>query len=151
MKRTPILSALGVSLILTLGNKAQADTYSGPLIETLSLQHSVEPEGDLPPIEERIPSEPLVVDLEARDRVPGKHGGTLRMFVSRSKDVRYMAVWGYARLVGYNDKEIDLNEQCSKRCEVVQADTVTVTWVTPYPSTLSSRSATDVTSPPANA
>ena len=26
------------------------------------------------------------------------------MFVSRSKDVRYMAVWGYARLVGYNEQ-----------------------------------------------
>ncbi len=80
-----------------------AETYVGPLKETLSLAHSVKPEGDLPPIEERIPAEPLVVDLDARGREAGKHGGTLKMFVSRSKDVRYMSVWGYARLVGYNE------------------------------------------------
>ena len=95
---------LATSLCLLMGATALADeTYSGPLIETLSLQHSVEPEGDLPPIERRVPAEPLIVDLEGRDRVPGLHGGTMRMFVSRSKDVRYMSVWGYARLVGYNE------------------------------------------------
>ena len=75
-----------------------AAAYDGPLVETPDL-----PEGT-PPIAERIPTEPLVVDLDARGRVPGAHGGTLRMFVSRSKDVRYMSVWGYARLLGYNEQ-----------------------------------------------
>ncbi|MFK7944963.1 MAG: ABC transporter substrate-binding protein [Paracoccaceae bacterium] len=78
--------------------------YDGPLIETLTYAHQIVPEGDLPVIEDRIPEEPLVVDLASRGRVEGEHGGTLRMFVSRSKDVRYMSVWGYARLLGYNEK-----------------------------------------------
>lgn len=82
---------------------AETPVYSGPLIETLSLQHYVKPEGDLLPIEERVPVDPLIVDLEGRDREYGRHGGTLRMFVSRSKDIRYMSVWGYARLIGYNE------------------------------------------------
>ncbi len=58
--------------------------------------------GDLPPVAERIPDVPLVVDLEAKGRTFGVEGGTLRTLVSRSKDVRQMVVYGYARLVGYN-------------------------------------------------
>lgn len=57
--------------------------------------------GDLPPVAERLPDVPLVVDLEAKGRRFGKQGGTLRTMVSRSKDVRQMVVYGYARLVGY--------------------------------------------------
>ena len=77
------------------------ELYSGPLVETPSLLDEVR-DGFLPPIDQRVPVEPLIVDLEARGRLPGLHGGELTTFVSRSKDVRYMAVWGYARLVGYN-------------------------------------------------
>ncbi|MEO1491292.1 MAG: ABC transporter substrate-binding protein [Pseudomonadota bacterium] len=77
--------------------------YPGKLVENLLLQHQVQPEGDLPPIQDRVPVEPLVVYLAERGREPGLHGGTLKMFVSRSKDVRYMSVWGYARLVAYDD------------------------------------------------
>ena len=57
--------------------------------------------GNMPPIEARLPREPLIVDLEAKSRSFGKQGGTLRTLVSRSKDVRQMVVYGYARLVGY--------------------------------------------------
>ncbi|MAC78090.1 MAG: peptide ABC transporter substrate-binding protein [Rhodobacteraceae bacterium] len=59
--------------------------------------------GDLPPIAERLPDTPLVVDLEAKGRTTGVQGGTLRTMVSRSKDVRQMVVYGYARLIGYNE------------------------------------------------
>jgi len=59
--------------------------------------------GDLPPVAERLPSEPLVVDLAAKGRAPGIEGGTLRTMVSRSKDIRQMVVYGYARLVGYDE------------------------------------------------
>ena len=85
--------------------------YDGPLVETPGL-----PDGT-PPIAERIPLDPLIVDLEARGRTAGRHGGTLNMFVSRSKDVRYMAVWGYARLVGYN-AEYDLVPDILRDVEV---------------------------------
>ncbi|MEH6646474.1 ABC transporter substrate-binding protein [Sulfitobacter sp.] len=57
--------------------------------------------GDMPPAAMRIPTEPLVVDLEAKGRSLGKQGGTLRTLVSRSKDIRQMVVYGYARLVGF--------------------------------------------------
>lgn len=57
--------------------------------------------GNLPPVGERVPDTPLVVDLEAKGRSFGTPGGTLRTLVTRSKDVRQMVVYGYARLVGY--------------------------------------------------
>lgn len=58
--------------------------------------------GDLPRVSERMPSTPLVIDLERRNREFGRQGGTLRTMVTRVKDVRQMVVYGYARLVGYN-------------------------------------------------
>ncbi|KEJ89698.1 ABC transporter substrate-binding protein [Sulfitobacter donghicola] len=57
--------------------------------------------GHLPLAADRIPLDPLIVDLEAKGRSTGIQGGTLRTLVSRSKDIRQMVVYGYARLVGY--------------------------------------------------
>ncbi len=59
--------------------------------------------GDLPPVAERIPDQPLVVDLIAKGRQHGVQGGTLRTMVSRSKDIRQMVVLGYSRLMIYDD------------------------------------------------
>jgi peptide/nickel transport system substrate-binding protein len=73
------------------------------LIETPSLVERVA-SGELPPIAGRVPQEPLVVDLAATKRELGLPGGTLRMFVTRAKDIRYMAAYGYARLVGYDSR-----------------------------------------------
>src|SRR6516225_4223997 len=53
--------------------------------------------GALPKLEERIPLEPAVADLETI----GKPGGELRMLMAGPKDTRMMVVYGYARLVGY--------------------------------------------------
>ena len=58
--------------------------------------------GTLAPVADRLPKEPLVVDLAARNRLPGIQGGKLRMIFTKSRDIRYMAVYGYARLVGYD-------------------------------------------------
>ncbi|WP_422049277.1 ABC transporter substrate-binding protein [Shimia sp.] len=60
--------------------------------------------GNLPPVAERVPEAPKTVDLSLRNREFGKQGGTLRTMVTRSKDVRQMVVYGYARLVGYNER-----------------------------------------------
>jgi peptide/nickel transport system substrate-binding protein len=86
-------------LILLLVWSTTAAAQS-PFEETSFWQMEVE-RGDLPPISERLPDTPLVVDLPAKGRTFGKQGGTLRTLVSRSKDVRQMVVYGYARLVGY--------------------------------------------------
>ncbi|MEQ9326242.1 MAG: ABC transporter substrate-binding protein [Rhodospirillales bacterium] len=61
-------------------------------------------EGRLPPVAQRIPANPLITDLEAAGRKTGRYGGQLRTIFSQEKDVRLMNVYGYARLVGYDEK-----------------------------------------------
>jgi peptide/nickel transport system substrate-binding protein len=56
--------------------------------------------GKLPPVQKRLPQPPLVVQVDK----PGKHGGTLNSLVGRSRDTRLLVVYGYARLVGYDQK-----------------------------------------------
>lgn len=64
-------------------------------------------DGSLPPMAERLPQVPRVVDLTALGRAPGRYGGTARMLVGGQKDIRYMTINGYSRLVGY-DTELNL-------------------------------------------
>ena len=73
--------------------------------------------GDMPPVQDRLPRDPLIVDLEAKGRTFGTQGGTLRTLVSRSKDVRQMVVYGYARLVGY-DQNYELYPDILRDIEV---------------------------------
>ncbi|MEM6421831.1 MAG: ABC transporter substrate-binding protein, partial [Pseudomonadota bacterium] len=93
----PVLRRFAMAGLVAVAMPAVASAQ----IETPMLAPQIEA-GTLPGVAERLPEEPLVVDLAARDRVAGEHGGTITMFVGRAKDVRYMAVWGYARLVGYD-------------------------------------------------
>jgi peptide/nickel transport system substrate-binding protein len=72
------------------------------LVETPTLSDT-HPDG-LPPIAERLPEEPRIVDLEAEGRRLGKQGGAIRTLIGRMKDCRLINVWGYARLVGYDTK-----------------------------------------------
>lgn len=60
-------------------------------------------DGSLPPVAERIPSDPEMVAMDVDGRVSGEYGGTLRMLMSQPKDTRMMVVYGYARLVGYDE------------------------------------------------
>jgi peptide/nickel transport system substrate-binding protein len=65
----------------------------------------------------RLPAEPLVVDLKAQGREPGKPGGVLRMLMSKEKDVRLLNTWGYARLVAWTPK-LELKPDILKAIEV---------------------------------
>jgi peptide/nickel transport system substrate-binding protein len=85
---------------------------AAPGIRAATLSGYVEPPeldalvqtGALPPIAERLPEHPLIVDLAALGREPGRHGGEWRMLIHSNKDVKLLAVYGYARLVGYDEK-----------------------------------------------
>ncbi|MEM1045155.1 MAG: ABC transporter substrate-binding protein [Pseudomonadota bacterium] len=81
---------------------AVAPASAVDLVETPTLDRT-HPNG-LPPIAERVPTEPYIVDLAARGRTAGTHGGDLNTLIGRSKDRRLINVWGYARLMGYNEK-----------------------------------------------
>ncbi len=89
-----------IALILAGGlSPAQAD----PALQESMFWSDEVSAGYLPPVAQRVPDMPLVVDPEAKGRMSGQQGGTLRTMVSRSKDIRQMVVYGYARLIGYND------------------------------------------------
>ncbi|MEN3929998.1 ABC transporter substrate-binding protein [Microvirga sp. W0021] len=59
------------------------------------------------PVEQRMPKEPLVVDLNAKGRLFGIPGGDIVTIVARARDIRYQSAIGYTRLVGL-DENFDL-------------------------------------------
>ena len=62
------------------------------------------------------PDEPSVVEFNGYKTI-GKPGGELHMLVGRTKDTRLMVVYGYARLVAY-DEELELVPDILKDVEV---------------------------------
>ncbi len=80
-----------------------ATAQSGPELQESAFWKSEVDAGNLPPVQDRIPTEPLIVDPTKKGREMGTPGGTLRTMVTRSKDIRQMVVYGYARLVGFDE------------------------------------------------
>lgn len=60
--------------------------------------------GRLPPVAERAPREPLVIERFAGQDGPGRSGGEMIMLMAIPREVRMMVVYGYARLVGFDDR-----------------------------------------------
>jgi len=93
-----ITTAIG--LLVSAAHAEQAADHQ--LIETPGLVQRVE-EGTLPPIGARLPDEPLFVMFTNPEREAGLHGGEIRTLINRPKDIRFMVVYGYARLVRYRE------------------------------------------------
>ncbi|MDP6705424.1 MAG: ABC transporter substrate-binding protein [Alphaproteobacteria bacterium] len=72
-------------------------------VETPMLKADVA-EGKLPAVAERLPATPLLVRFGGGAKVQGRHGGELKTLIGRAKDIRLLVVYGYARLVGYNER-----------------------------------------------
>lgn len=99
-----------VAVILCLAGGAGAE--SSPYIDPPILAEKVAA-GVLPPVAQRLPDKPKVARLPWPGQVPGRHGGDIHMLMSSARDVRMMTVYGYARLIVYNEKlefEADLLE-----------------------------------------
>jgi peptide/nickel transport system substrate-binding protein len=82
-----------LAAVLTLATSRGA---RGELRETPFFRSEVT-SGKLSKIEDRVPEEPAVAELETL----GTPGGELRMLMGGPKDTRMMVVYGYARLVGF--------------------------------------------------
>jgi len=76
-------------------------------------------DGKLPPVNERLPKTPRVINVAALGRTPGKHGGIVTMIIGSAKDIRLMTVYGYARLVGY-DETLKLEADVLESYETVE-------------------------------
>jgi len=102
-----LIALLGVSIVLP--------AMALDLIETPSLQAMVD-SGALPPVAERIPRQPQIVDF-AKGFSPGIHGGEMRLLMGKQKDIRQMTIYGYARLIGYTP-ELEFEADILKSFEV---------------------------------
>jgi peptide/nickel transport system substrate-binding protein len=71
------------------------------LPEIPSLEQAIK-DGTLPAMQQRLPINPAKPDFT--NKTIGQYGGSIRMLMGKSKDIRMMTVYGYARLVGYDEK-----------------------------------------------
>jgi peptide/nickel transport system substrate-binding protein len=60
--------------------------------------------GKLPPLAQRLPLVPLVFEAPRPDWSLGRYGGELRTLQAKDRDIRMMVVYGYSRLVGYDEQ-----------------------------------------------
>jgi peptide/nickel transport system substrate-binding protein len=73
--------------------------------------------GELPPVAERLPDAPRVLDFEGYGLEIGRSGGEITWLARRARDIRIMNVYGYARLVGY-DRDFELEPDILESIEV---------------------------------
>jgi peptide/nickel transport system substrate-binding protein len=92
---------------------ARASTKEPPIFEA-----EVD-SGALPPFAERLPQVPRVVNFAAMGRKLGRYGGSVRMLIGGQRDIRLMTIYGYARLVGY-DESLTLQPDILESFEVVE-------------------------------
>jgi len=106
-----------LKLIAALAFAAPAFAQSAPTpVDPPSLAADIA-SGKLPPATERVPADPLVGGFETLGRTTGRSGGRLRMLLPKDKDIRLLNVWGYARLVGY-DENLELKPDLLKSIDV---------------------------------
>lgn len=86
--------------------------------EPASLKEAVAA-GKLPPMGERLPKVPRVIPLNTPDLAPGRYGGDVRMLIGGQRDIRYMPIISYSRLIGY-DLHFNFQPDILERFEVVE-------------------------------
>ncbi len=102
-----ILALIVAVLAVTAIAKAEEIPYLEPRVAS----------GELPPMAERLPAVPDVTQMQAIGREVGRHGGDLKMLMAKSREVRQMVVYGYTRLVRYNEN-FELEPDVLERFEV---------------------------------
>jgi peptide/nickel transport system substrate-binding protein len=93
-----LVRRLFAALVLVLAFAARAHAEEPP-----SLAADVAA-GKLPPVEKRLPRVPLVFDAPRPDWSLGRYGGEVRTLLAKDRDIRMMVVYGYSRLVGYDEQ-----------------------------------------------
>ena len=110
-----LLAALPALALAIAASQTMALDYT----ETPALADAVKA-GELPPVEERLPNKPSIVDFKDGATTIGRHGGELRTLIRKSKDVKFVSVYGYARLVGYT-REYEIVPDLLEDFEVEEA------------------------------
>ena len=99
-----MLRGFALCFTLAIGSgAASADEAGRRYAETPFFADAVR-KNELPSVNERVPETPRIVDVRANGKTPGRHGGTLRLLMGDQRDIRMMTIYGYTRLVTYNEK-----------------------------------------------
>ncbi len=115
-RRTALLLGSAALAGLSLPRRAQAAPFSGTAIDSPFFAEQVAA-GSLPPLAMRLPANPRIIDLAALGREPGRHGGNIRMLMGDQRDIRMMTLYGYTRLMVYDDN-LELVPDILESCDV---------------------------------
>lgn len=121
----PVAAALTGIALATAVMAAPALAATPTLQETPAFAEAVAA-GELPPIASRVPSDPSIAAFNREDARMGRSGGSIRMLMGKAKDTRQLVVYGYARLIGYDDRLI-LNADVLKEYTVKEGRIFTFT------------------------
>lgn len=102
MNAYPVVRKFALASVAAFGLVLAASFPSLAADEPPALKADVE-SGKLPPMAERLPRNPRVVDLQAMGRSEGKYGGRLTMLMGDAKDIRMMTIFGYGRMVAFDE------------------------------------------------
>ena len=105
--------ALAVAALISINCEG---LVAATLIEAPALEAQVK-SGKLPPIQDRVPAEPRVIKLTDY-KTPGQYGGDLTTLIGGINDLRLINVFGYARLVVYDEKTYELVPDIAESVEV---------------------------------
>ncbi len=106
---TPVIAAaraIGLAwlvFILALASASAAPPTPPRFVDPPALAEDVA-SGRLPPVEKRLPRNPKIVEVKSEAGGPPRHGGTLYTLMASAKETRQLVVYGYARLVGYDER-----------------------------------------------
>jgi peptide/nickel transport system substrate-binding protein len=94
-----VAEALLMMLLLVTFMMATSVQSQGLLRETPYFQAQVA-SGKLPPIAQRIPQQAFIDKISNDPKI--QPGGQLNILMAKTKDIRHMVVYGYARLMGFD-------------------------------------------------
>lgn len=106
-------NAFGAEAVAEAEAETQGSTEPGILAEMVNA-------GKLPPMQDRLPKMPRVIKLADSDRSPGQYGDDkIRMLVASQRDIRYMPIFSYSRLVGY-DRQFNFEPDILLNFDIVE-------------------------------
>ncbi len=111
MSRFPWVIAVLLAFILHASPAWPAELKEPPYLQSLIAS------GALPPVAERLPQDAMVVDMTSEGKMPGRHGGALKILLGKQKDTRMITVYSYARLIGYTP-DFELKPDILKKIDV---------------------------------
>jgi len=96
-------SMLGLLACAAIPGRLLGKTMHSASIDSAFFQQRVA-SGELPELANRLPDNPRVINLASIGREAGQHGGRIRMLIGQQKDIRYVPMNSYSRLIGYDEQ-----------------------------------------------